>query len=124
MHYFIYDNVGLMGCEFKPSPGQKQSAITFDSPVNGTLVISNSTFPVTNGEARVPTRLLAEAKQIVLTETGKSNVICLQAPSGSVFDIIRALAEGNKQKSNRIADLEKRVQELERYCLPNDNGLF
>lgn len=124
MRYVLFDGVALMGSRFDPAPGQKQSSINFDSPINGVLLTSNTTFPVVNGEARVPTRLYAEAKEIFLKESGKKEVVRLQTPNGDVYDIIQAIAKSVTDKNKKIDDLEKRVKELEQYCLPNDYGLF
>lgn len=123
MRYLIYGNAGLMGCPFTTNPGQVMVSVSFDDPLEGTLLLGKAAYPVRGGKASVPVQVYEQAKTATFTATdGKT--ITLEVPNGDLRDLVRAVSESVAKAEARLADLKKRVEELEQYTLPKDNGLF
>lgn len=125
MLYLVKGSVGFMGGEFHPEPNQLKTTICFEPPViMGTVVIGNHHYPVRMGSAKVDTPIYAEAKSITVAEDMTGRTVLLETPNGNNRELLMGLAEDVRRKSEKISDLEKRVAELEKTCLPKDNGLF
>lgn len=123
MRYLIYGNSGLMGCPFTTNPGQVMVSVSFEEPLDGTLLLGKAAYPVRGGKASVPVQVYEQAKTATFTATdGKT--ITLEVPNGDLRDLVQAVSESVAKAEARLADLKKRVEELEQYMLPKDNGLF
>lgn len=123
MKYLIYGSAGLMGCPFTTNPGQVMVSVSFEEPLDGTLLLGGAAYAVRGGKTSVPVLTYEHAKTATFTATdGKT--ITLEVPNGDLRDLVRAVAESEAKTEKRLADLKKRVSDLENKWIPQDNGLF
>lgn len=123
MKYLIYGNAGLMGCPFTTNPGQVIVSVSFEEPLDGTLLLGKAAYPVRGGKASVPVQVYEQAKTATFTATdGKT--ITLEVPNGDLRDLVRAVSESVAIAEAQLAELKKRVSDLENQWIPKDNGLF
>lgn len=123
MRYLIYGNAGLMGCPFTTNSGQVMVSVSFEEPLDGTLLLGKAAYPVRGGKASVPVQTYEQAKTATFTATdGKT--ITLEVPNGDLRDLVRAVSESVAKEEAQLADLKKRVFDLENQWIPKDNGLF
>lgn len=123
MRYLIYSNAGLMGCPFTTNPGQVMVSVSFEEPLDGTLLLGKAAYPVRGGKASVPVLTYEHAKTATFT-ANDGKTITLEVPNGDLHDLVRAVSESVAKAEARLADLTKRVSDLENQWIPKDNGLF
>lgn len=124
MIWFIHGDVGLMIDDYKPDPESARTTVAFDGLIDGTLFIGKASYQVRMGKTTVPTAVLSEATNMSVTERITGKIATLEAPKGNPRDILRALAKYTEAQARKVEDLTKRVEQLEQYMLPKDNGLF
>lgn len=123
MRYLIYGSAGLMGCPFTTNPGQVMVSVSFEEPLDGTLLLGKAAYPVRGGKASVSVQTYEQAKTATFT-ANDGKTITLEVPNGDLRDLVRAVSESVAKAEAQLADLKKRVSDLETQWIPKDNGLF
>ena len=124
MLWFIHGCVGLMIDDFKPDPKAARTTVAFDGLIDGTLFVGKATYQVRMGQTTVPTAVLTEATNMTVAERFTGKTVTLEAPNGKNRDILREVAKYTESLEKKVETLTKRVEQLEQYMLPKDNGLF